>query len=128
MCDPGWVAEKVFRFGVSTAFLVSQDTENTKERIINRVKSEKAQKIVVEFGLITCETIPSKAVLHTRTRQGVKLVHQCRDQNDGVKAQYGGQWNGERQRCAMWISWRIGERSDKLYLFTLTIVDRQECR
>ena len=31
MCGPGWVAEGILRFGVSTAFFVCRDTKNTEE-------------------------------------------------------------------------------------------------
>jgi hypothetical protein len=37
-------------------------------------QSEKAQKELVEIGLITCDANLSKATLHKQTRSGVKLV------------------------------------------------------
>jgi hypothetical protein len=37
-------------------------------------QSERAQKELVEFGLITCDANLSKATLHKQTRSGVKLV------------------------------------------------------
>ena len=56
---------------------------------IIRILKSRSSAAVRLATMASCETIPSKAVLQTRTRQGVKLVHRCRDKNDVVKAQDG---------------------------------------
>ena len=48
--------------------------EGHKEHERTLTQSERAQKVLVEFGLITCENLLCEGVLHTRTRWGVNLV------------------------------------------------------
>jgi hypothetical protein len=63
--------------------------EGHKEHKRTLTQSEWAQKVHVEFGLITCETLPSKALPHTSARLGAKLAYHRRHKGKGRDEQDG---------------------------------------
>ena len=74
---------------MATWFPILCESCDTEERERTRNQSGSAQKAVEEFGLITCETLPSTAAPQTVTRLGVGLGQSRRNEEERTQKQEG---------------------------------------